>query len=109
PITDDARILPSAIQAGASALHVPVQSLDSFCFHHPGWYVTAAFNQVARSDRAALPSPRAFGIPNASTEACNAMVVARAHFSDPGKMLTETGKELVQDGLEAIKTGAGEV
>ena len=107
-ITDDIRVFPALAQAGISAVHIDVQSLDSFCFHHPQWYLNAAFNQVARSERKSLPSPQVFGYIAADSEACNELVYARAHSSDPGRIILDTGEQIARGTMKAINAGATE-
>jgi hypothetical protein len=109
PITDDARVFPAIAQVAASAVHLDVQSLDSFCFHYPQWYLNAAFNQVAKSERRALPSPVVFGPVTADSQPCSEMIIARAHTGDPGHILLDTGEQIAKNTLKAISTTAAEV
>ncbi len=108
-ITDDARVFPAVAQAGVSAIHIDWLTLDSFCFHHPQWYLGAAFNQVPAADRKALPSPVPFGVMTASSEACNELVVARAHSSDPAHILMDTGEQIARGTLKAINAASAEI
>lgn len=109
-ITDDARVFPAIEQvATQQALHIPLQTLDGVCFHYPEWYLNASFNQVAQTERGALPSPRPFGLPDSSSAACDAMLIARAHFTDPGHIILDTGEQIARNSIHAINTAAADI
>lgn len=79
---------------------------SQFCYHHPTWYLRAAYSQLSASEREKVPVP--LPIPeietvNGFSEACDALTINKGkNASVPGSLIEE-GVAAVAEGLEKLK------
>lgn len=96
-----------------------------FCYHHPLWYLRAAFSQLSDAQKELVPRPLA--IPTSSMEACDMLTVNRGVSSNPLKqgqlminpglrtaaglikLATDTAKVIVGNAIEEIRFAAGTI
>jgi hypothetical protein len=69
-------------------------SNSNFCYHHPNWYLNAAYKQLTDLEKSGLPEPLA--VPNTLCEACNNSAIARG-FNHNAKSVAERSSETVED------------
>ncbi len=69
-------------------------SNSNFCFHHPTWYLNAAYNQLTNAEKNGLPLP--LGVPNTVCVACNNLAVNRGKNSQL-KSTAEIASETAED------------
>ena len=79
---------------------------SGFCYHHPTWYLRAAYSQLSPTEREKVPAP--LPIPDATTpngysEACDVLSINKGkNASAPGSMI-EQGVVAIKEGLEKLK------
>ena len=80
------------------------------CYHHPLWYLQAAYNQLSTAQKAKMPTPLAIPDPNA--EACDYLAVNRGKTANPlqqaGTVVTET-VTAVANTIQEIAYQAGNI
>lgn len=98
---------------------------SQFCFHYPGWYISAAYQQLSTAARKSVPVP--FRLPDATTlvtvvengkssqkqvfSPCGTLDVARG-IRNPGAAVGETVAEIagaVADAIETVSYNAGQL
>jgi Lipase (class 3) len=98
-----AETLPGMINFGIEQIPGPTNkkfsiggmaSSSNFCYHHPNWYLNAAFNQLTSAEKNGLPLP--LGNANTSCEACNSTAVTRG-FNSQQKSPAERAGETLED------------
>lgn len=75
---------------------------STMCYHHPLWYLEAAYRQLAARERAGLPKP--LELPDAGSEGCDLLTVERGKTSDP----LAIGNTIVKGVLDDIKAAVDE-
>lgn len=80
-----------------------------FCYHHPTWYLRAAYTQLAKTERDKVPAPLPLPDPttnNGYSDACDALSVNKGkNASAPGNLIEE-GLAAIGEGLEKLKFAA---
>jgi hypothetical protein len=81
----------------------------NFCYHHPTWYLRAAFTQLSAAEREKVPVPLPLPdvtTPNGYSDGCDALSINKGrNFAAPGSLI-EQGLAVVSQGLEVIKFAA---
>ena len=96
-----------------------------FCYHHPLWYLRAAFSQLSDAQKELVPRPLA--IPTSAMEACDMLTANRGISSNPLiqsqltlktgfntatnfiNLVTDTAKIIIGNAIEEIKFNAGTI
>jgi len=107
-ITDDAKLGQALVGtlSGASVSwmtdgnkYVKLRAASTlFCFHHPQWYLNAAYAALNRTQRARVPAP--LGVPTIDDffKPCGPLDIARGRRNP-----VAAGTEMVADGIDAAK------
>jgi hypothetical protein len=69
------------------------------CYHHPLWYLRAAYNQLTATEKEKVPIP--LSIPDQNMEGCDLVTTQRGRTSDP-IALTRTVINTAIDGTAAV-------
>ncbi len=72
-----------------------------FCYHHPLWYLRAAYNQLSTDERAKVPAP--LPLPDANGEGCDILTVQRGKSSNPLVIGGNIAKGVIDAGVAAVK------
>jgi hypothetical protein len=72
-----------------------------FCYHHPLWYLRAAYNQLDAAEREKVPAP--LPLPDANGEACDFLTVQRGKNSSPLVIGGNIVKGAIDAGVAAAK------
>jgi lipase (class 3) len=75
----------------------------AFCYHHPTWYLAAAYRQLNRAEKAKVPPP--LKLPSQKTEACSVFEIARARSSKADEQVDE----LVDQAAASAKEGVDKI
>ncbi|MCC6669534.1 MAG: hypothetical protein IT458_00620 [Planctomycetes bacterium] len=112
-ILEEAKILPSVLGAGMSALDDAIAKDKRFkldirgsgmCYHHPTWYVAAAWQQLSVAEKARCPI--APGIPKQTDEGCSVLDIARGRshkLEDQAKAVVDASTAIVEDAIELVE------
>ncbi|HEU4471560.1 MAG TPA: hypothetical protein VFR58_10780 [Flavisolibacter sp.] len=71
------------------------------CYHHPLWYLRAAYSQLTAEERSAVPSP--LPLPEQSSEGCDLLTVQRGKTANPAVIARTLVKGAVEAGVESVK------
>jgi hypothetical protein len=79
---------------------------SQFCYHHPTWYLRAAYTQLSIAERGKVPVP--LPIPDVETtngfsEGCDALTINKGKNAGVPGSLIEEGVAAVTEGLEKLK------
>ncbi len=93
----DGNLLPAFASMGPNLLQEQINSktpvkistgFGGFCYHHPEWYLAAAYKTLNRIERTGVPLPLA--LPGQFSTACNSWEIAKANTTsilpDPEKV-----------------------
>jgi Lipase (class 3) len=79
-----------------------------FCYHHPLWYLRAAYSQLSADEREKVPAP--LPLPDGNSEGCDFLTAQRGRTSNPmiigGNLVKgaiDAGVAVVKETLEKIK------
>lgn len=97
-----AQVIGSAV-AAASPIRLHVMGLDHFCFHHPEWYLGAAYYQLSSATRRQMPFH--LTLPDASCDACSPLSIRQAHEGDTFQEVAET----IGEAVDAIAYDVGQL
>lgn len=80
------------------------------CYHHPLWYLQAAYNQLSTAQRVKMPTP--LSIPDPNAEACDYLAVNRGKMANPlqqaGTVIAEAATA-VANTIQEIAYQAGNI
>src|SRR5205085_8677089 len=74
-----------------------------FCYHHPLWYLRAAYNQLSITERETVPIP--LPTPDPNLEGCDLVTVQRGKNSNPMIMVGNITNSILDDGAALVKAG----
>jgi hypothetical protein len=111
------QLIPALVGAGANAIadvvngktnskfKIDINTIGGspFCYHHPLWYLRAAFNQLSVTERSKVPSP--LPLPDQNLEGCDLLTVQRGRSSDPLTVTKEVINTVVDGGAAVVKEG----
>ena len=112
-ILEEAKVVPAFLGAGLSTLDDAISKDKRFkldihgsgmCYHHPTWYVAAAYQQLSVSEKSKCPI--APGIPKQTDEGCSVLDIARGRshkLEDQAKTVVTAGAEIVGDVIELVE------
>lgn len=78
---------------------------STFCYHHPTWYLRAAYSQLTTAEREKVPAPLPIPDPtskNGYSEACDVLTVNKGKNSSAAGNIIEAGVIAVREGLEKL-------
>ncbi len=103
-----ASLFSGILGAATNAIGISKFSItgSQICYHHPTWYLRAAYNQLSKDDKAKVPPP--LPIPDATTtngysEACDALSINKGKNAGAPGSLIEQGLVAIEAGLETLK------
>ncbi len=73
---------------------------STMCYHHPLWYLKAAYLQLSSAERAKVPRP--LNLPDAQSEGCDLLTVERGKSSNPLTIGNNIVKGMIDDGVAAV-------
>jgi hypothetical protein len=83
---------------------------SGFCYHHPTWYLRAAYTQLSAAEREKVPAPLPLPDPsttNGYSDACDVLAVNKGRNASAPGSLIEQGVAAIEEGIEKIKFIAG--
>jgi hypothetical protein len=81
-----------------------------FCYHHPLWYLRAAYNQLNATEKSKVPSP--LSLPDNEAEACDILTVTRGKSANPlnmGRAIVGEVAAAINQGLEQLSFAANAI
>jgi hypothetical protein len=73
---------------------------STMCYHHPLWYLKAAYQQLNATERAKVPKP--LNLPDAQSEACDRLTVERGKNSNPLTIVNNIVKGEIDAAVTAV-------
>jgi hypothetical protein len=73
---------------------------STMCYHHPLWYLKAAYQQLNADERSKAPKP--LSLPDAQSEGCDRLTVERGKTSNPLAIASTIIKGEIDAGIAAV-------
>ncbi len=82
---------------------------STMCYHHPTWYLRAAYNQLNTQQRAGMPPP--LSIPGQGDEACDVFTVDRGRTSgsNPLEIVGSAALGMVDNAVQAVSNTVSKI
>jgi Lipase (class 3) len=115
PDRSDAEALKIVGEGVAGAINMAVNGVIKYdpiklfsgtkmCYHHPLWYLQAAYKQLKGDEKDLMPRPLA--LPSKDSEGCDMLIVARGNSASITNQIGEVVngiKEEIVEGIEKLK------
>jgi hypothetical protein len=92
------------IKIGSVIEIAPILNTSNFCYHHPTWYLRAAYNQLTSPEKNEMPAMLLS--PTTKCEACDNATVNRGNSNNITENIINNGlalgKEIVDAGVELV-------